>query len=307
MLKDKIKQFAIDTGFDLAGITAPEINHPERYLEWIGEGYASSMGYMERNIDKRIHPRKLMDGVRSVICLGVNYYQNAEFAHSGRVARYAWGRDYHVVLKRKLYLLADKIKKVIGRDFRFRAFVDSGPVLEKELAEQAGIGWIGRNSCLVNKKYGSFIFLCELFVDFYIPPDEPAKNYCGRCRRCIDACPTGAIVSPGVVNSGRCISYLTIENADEIIPELAGKIGNRIFGCDSCQEVCPFNRKAPATEVEEFREHILGPSVAPEKVLGWDEDSYQRAISGSSAGRAGLDKWKRNAKIILGDNYDRSS
>lgn len=301
MLKDEIKQCAMEIGFDLAGVTAPDVHHPERYLDWIKAGYAGSMGYMQKNIDKRANPRELMDGVESIICLGVNYYQEAEPSKSGRIARYAWGMDYHVVLKNKLYQLAERIKEITGKDFRSRAFVDSGPVLEKQLAEQSGIGWIGKNSCLINKRYGSFIFLCELFVDFEIPPDEPTKNYCGRCRRCIDACPTGAIVSPGVVDCRRCISYLTIESTNEITED----VGDWIFGCDICQEVCPFNTKASTTGIEEFRNHILGPSVDSAEIMSWDEDSYRKKVSGSAADRAGLDQWKRNAKIVSGDTHER--
>ncbi len=299
-LKRKIIAASQTIGFDLIGVSQPKINNPEMFLDWIDAGYYGSMQYMRKNIDKRLDPKKLMPDVKSIICLGVSYYQPPIKIpeDTGRIAMYAWGADYHIILKRKLRLLADEIKSILNRNFRYRAFVDSAPVLETILAQQAGLGWIGKNSCLINKKFGSFFFLCELFVDFELPADSPAKNHCGKCQRCIDACPAKAIVRAGIVDARKCISYLTIEYRGQIGEAQAKTIGNWIFGCDVCQEVCPFNKKLFSTRTEEFRNHILGPYVKINDVLSWDENSYKEKTANSPAARASLEQWKRNARKL---------
>ena len=313
-LKRTIILLAQQEGFDIVGISPPKISNPEIFINWLESGYCADMRYMNRNVDKRLNPSKLMSEVKSIICLGISYYQRIETLYNednlqknaidekqsrkGRIAMYAWGQDYHIVLKKKLHQLADKIKKILGRDFRYRAFVDSAPVLETILAEQAGLGWIGKNSCLVNKKLGSFFFLCELFVDFELPTDKPAKNYCGQCRKCIDACPAGAIVAPKIVDARKCISYLTIEHKGKFSEQQAKIIGNWIFGCDICQNVCPFNRKAKPTMLNEFRELILGPTIDVNEILHWSEEEYLSRTKGSAAERASIEQWKRNAKIL---------
>jgi epoxyqueuosine reductase len=197
-----------------------------------------------------------------------------------------------------LHRLAEKIKLVLGRDFSYRAFVDSAPVMEKPLAQQAGLGWIGKNGCLINRRFGSFFFLGELFVDFELPPDSPAKNYCGRCRRCLDACPTGAIIAPQTLDARRCVSYLTIEHRGGIDEDLKSKIGDRLFGCDACQLACPFNRKCVETLIEDFRRPILGPSLDPNEILNWDESACKLRTAHSAGERADLTQWQRNAKIV---------
>ncbi len=304
-LKQEIVLIARQEGFDVVGVSRPEINKSSEFLNWLDKGYFGGMEYMCRNIEKRLEPVKLMKGVRSIICFGVSYYQpivlpveNDENYRLGRVAMYAWGHDYHVVLKRKLHSLAKRIKEILGREFRYRAFVDSAPVLETNLAWQAGLGWIGRNGCLVNKRLGSFLFLCELFVDFELPADEPGKNYCGKCTKCIEACPVGAIVESGIVDARKCVSYLTIEYNGQISKEQKKIIGNWIFGCDACQEVCPFNKRAKQTQIREFREHILGPVMNVDEILSWNDYDYKHRTRESPGARANLSQWKRNAQIV---------
>lgn len=348
-LKREIIRLAGSAGFDAVGVSVPEISDSDRFLRWLESGYFGEMGYMSRNVDKRLEPRRIMDGVRSVICFGVSYYRGSgnggqreegeinevdesdkfdeleefegfeesgeasgengskgdrwkekEYSRRrvGRIARYAWGLDYHFVLKRKLHSLAKEIKGILGREFRYRAFVDSAPVLETSLACQAGLGWIGKNGCLLNRKMGSLFFLCELFVDFELSADEPITNRCGKCRKCIDACPTGAIVEPGIVDANKCISYLTIEYKGEIGKEESKAIGDWLFGCDVCQEVCPFNRNPISCRVDEFYEDVLGPVMDVDEVLSWDERAYKERTRRSAGARASLEQWKRNASIV---------
>ncbi len=299
--KQDIFAAADEIGFTLMGVAEPKIVRSESVIDWLGRGYAGSMAYMYRNLDKRLDPRKLVPGVRSILCLGVNYYQRLPetiLPAKVNVSLYAWGGDYHVVIREMLHRLAGRIKDVVGRDFSYRVFVDSAPVLEKNLAEQAGLGWIGKNACLLNRRWGSYFFLGEIFLDFELDADEPAKNYCGRCTRCLDACPTGAVVEAGRVDARRCISYLTIEHDGAIDSELAARMDHYVYGCDRCQAVCPFNRFAKETAISAFRSHVLGPVVEPQEILKWDESAHAARTAGSAAGRASLDRWRRNAKIV---------
>jgi epoxyqueuosine reductase len=301
-LKQDIFASALEIGFDLAGVTEPKVINTRTFLEWQQSGLAGTMGYMGRNIEKRLGPRKLVPEVKSILCVGLNYFQTvpAPSDSGGKISRYAWGKDYHLVVREMLHRLADKICGIVKGDFAYRAFVDSAPVMEKALAVQAGLGWIGKNGCLINKRLGSFLFLGELFLDFELPPDEPGKEYCGRCQKCLAACPTGAIVKPGLVDARRCISYLTIEHKGEIAADLAEKMDGWLFGCDVCQQVCPFNRKCPETQIGDFQRHVLGPQIEPAKVLQWDETTYQDHTASSAGSRAGLEQWRRNAENILG-------
>jgi epoxyqueuosine reductase len=302
-LKQNILDAAVhEVGFTLAGVAGPEAFDPGRYHDWLDRGYAGSMAYLHRNLEKRFNPSLLIPGVRSILCVGLNYYQEtseSQPAGVGRVSLYARGADYHRVVRQMLHRLAEKIRIIRGGDFHYRAFVDSAPVMEKLLAVRAGLGWIGKNGCLVNRHWGSFLFLGELFVDFEIEPDTPTKNYCGRCRRCIDACPTGAIVAPQTVDARRCVSYLTIEHRGEIDEDLKSKMGHRLFGCDQCQNVCPFNRKCRETLSEEFRRPILGESLDPNEILNWDETICKNRTTRSAGERADLQQWRRNARIVL--------
>jgi epoxyqueuosine reductase len=301
-LKQDILDIAIhEIGFSLAGVASPHAMDSTHYLDWLDRGFAGSMAYLGKNLEKRFDPSLLVPGTRSIICTGLNYFQNVSDKVSpsdGRIAMYALGRDYHLVVRDMLHRLAEKIKLLLGRDFSCRAFVDSAPVMEKPLAWQAGLGWIGKNGCLINRHLGSFLFLGELFVDFELPPDSPAKNYCGRCRRCLDACPAGAIVAPQTLDARRCVSYLTIEHRGEIDDSLKSKIGDRLFGCDACQLACPFNRKCIETLIEDFRRPILGPSLGPNEILNWNESACKSRTTHSAGERADLSQWQRNAKIV---------
>jgi epoxyqueuosine reductase len=306
-MMSELKQIILDAaiheiGFTAAGVASPGAFESAFLKDWLDQGYAGSMSYLHRNLEKRLDPSLLVPGVRSIICVGLNYFQKTSDVlpeGAGEIALYAHGEDYHRVVRDKLHLLAERIREIRGCDFSWRAFVDSAPVMEKLLAQRAGLGWIGKNGCLVNRHFGSFLFLSELFVDFELEPDVPTKNYCGRCRRCIDACSTGAIVAPHTLDARRCISYLTIEHRGEIDEDLKSKIGHQLFGCDRCQRVCPFNRRCKETSVEEFRRPVLGASLVPKEILVWDESACKKRTAHSAGERADVSQWHRNARIVL--------
>ena len=251
-----IKNKALSLGFNGIGISKAEklIGFEDSLKDWIKLGYNANMDYMTRNAEKRVDPTILVQGAKSVISLIVSYYpQKVQPAELPQISKYAYGTDYHFVLKDKMQLLWNFIKEYIP-ELDGRMFVDSAPVSDKRCAVKSGLGWLGKNSCLINKEHGSFIFICELIINIELDYDEPYNsNFCGSCTKCIDACPTNAIVQPGVIDSKRCISYQTIENKEETIPEeFTGKFKNRIFGCDICQDVCPWNKKPTITKIGEF-------------------------------------------------------
>ena len=236
----------MDLGFSFCGISKAEFLEEEapRFERWLKNNFHSDMKYLEKNFDKRMDPRKLVEGARSVISLMYNYYPEKTIALEDeyKVSKYAYSKeDYHFIIKRKLTTFVDRIKKEIG-NLEGRSFVDSAPVHERAWAKKAGLGWIGKNSLLINKQKGSFFFLAELISDMDLEADGPIKDYCGTCTRCMDACPTQAIPIPYIVDASRCISYFTIEMKGEIPVEMKGKFENWIFGCDICQDVCPWNR-----------------------------------------------------------------
>lgn len=246
-----IKQLAYDSGFDLCGIASPDIL-PEsrlRYFEWLKHSYHGEMSYLAKDPDRRTDPRELMADAESIIMLGLNYYSPNTKNNSdnfGRVSRYARGKDYHKVMERGIKKLIHSIAQEITPSEKpaFRWYVDYGPLSERSYAEEAGLGFIGKNGMLINRKFGSWFFLAEILTTLKLEPDNrnPMEHgHCGDCRLCIDACPTGAIVSPRTIDSTRCISYLTIERPSKIPAELASKMGDMVFGCDICQEVCPYN------------------------------------------------------------------
>jgi epoxyqueuosine reductase len=241
-----LKQKAFELGFEFAGISvATELTEEAKQLEkWLNKGYHGEMAYMENHFEKRIDPRKLVDGAKSVVSLLYNYH-NPEKQQDGDaplMSQYAYGEDYHHVVKVKLKALLDALQEKIGT-ISGRCFVDSAPVMEREWAKRSGNGWIGKNTLLIHPRRGSYFFLAELILDIELEPDGPIKDYCGTCTRCIDACPTEAIAPSGyLLDASRCISYLTIELQEAIPEEFRGKMGNWMFGCDICQEVCPWNR-----------------------------------------------------------------
>ncbi len=274
-----------------------------RLEAWLQQGKHGKMAYMENHFDKRLDPRKLVDGAKSVISLGLNYYTESiqTDPDAPKISKYAYGTDYHFVIKEKLKYLLEFINEQIG-EVGGRAFVDSAPVLDRAWAKKSGLGWIGKNSNLINKNSGSFFFLAELIVDLELEYDIPAtKDHCGTCTRCIDACPTDAIVGPYIVDGSRCISYLTIELKDEIPQEFKGKMGNWMFGCDICQDVCPWNRFSTLHNEAAFTPH---PSLADLSRSDWEEiteDVFQKVFKNSPVKRTKYSGLKRNIDFLKGD------
>ncbi len=297
-----VKHIATLCGFDYCGIArAAALDDDARRLEtWLSKGMNGSMQYMENYFDLRVNPVKLVPGAKSVITLLFNYFPSASPSpDTPRISRYAWGNDYHEVIKAKLKWFLQEMKLQIG-EVSGRGFVDSAPVLERAWAQRSGLGWVGKNGNLINKRSGSFFFIASLIVDTELEYDDPvAKDYCGSCRKCIDACPTGAIHENRVVDGSKCISYFTIELKDMLIPdEMKGKFNNWMFGCDICQEVCPWNRFSTATNEMAF-EPI--PEILNFTTQDWEElteESFKKIFKNSPLKRAKFNGIKRNLKFI---------
>ncbi|MDD3732616.1 MAG: tRNA epoxyqueuosine(34) reductase QueG [candidate division Zixibacteria bacterium] len=307
----RVEQLAYDIGFDLCGITTPDIipEAKKAYHAWLEKKYHAGMAYLEKDPGRRTDPRQVLPEARSLIMLGVNYYQpNSEKIPEGhgRVSRYARGKDYHKVLEKMTERLINKIKEEVKNSSgpSFKYFVDYGPMLERAYAEKAGLGYIGKNSTLINKKYGSWFYISEIITSLQLVPDQvwPGEHgRCGTCRRCIDACPTGAIVEDGVIDARRCLSYLTIEQPSAITDEIASKMGAMIFGCDICQEVCPRNKKAVVTGNKEFLpESGMGEFVDARKIVAIQTpEEFHNLTKGTSLTRPKFEGLKRNAQIVL--------
>ncbi|MGV3704584.1 MAG: tRNA epoxyqueuosine(34) reductase QueG [Arcticibacter sp.] len=297
-----IKDEAYKLGFMFCGISKAGFLEAEapRLEKWLNSGYQGKMSYMENHFEKRLDPTKLVEGSRSVISLALNYYTDEEQSDPSapRISKYAYGTDYHDIIKAKLKQLLQVIQEQIG-DVSGRAFVDSAPVLDRAWAVQAGFGWIGKNSNLINKKSGSFFFLAELIVDLDLEYDLPsARDYCGTCTRCLDACPTDAIVAPQVVDGSRCISYLTIELKDELPREFRGKTDNWMFGCDICQDVCPWNRFSSPHQEPSLDPH---PDLLDMTRKEWEEiteDVFKKVFKGSPVKRTKFGGLKRNIDFL---------
>jgi len=303
-----IKQEAKKLGFMFCGISKAEFLEEEapRLEAWLKKGMHGEMRYMENHFDKRLDPRLLVDGAKSVISLGLNYYPGRQQPdpHAPKISKYAYGADYHSVIKSKLKQLLEVINEKIG-EVNGRAFVDSAPVLDKAWAKKAGLGWMGKNTNLINAKSGSFFFLAELIVDIDLEYDvAPTADHCGTCTRCIDACPTEAIVAPYVVDGSRCISYLTIELKNEIPQQFKGKMDNWMFGCDVCQDVCPWNKFSVLHGEEAFHAH---PELHGMTSRDWDditEDVFKKIFKNSAVKRAKFTGLKRNIAFLK--NSDQS-
>lgn len=299
-----IKAMALELGFTKVGVAkAEELTEEGRRLrEWLHRGYHATMGWMAQNVEKRIDPRQVVPNAKSVICVALNYftpYQHADDPGTGKISRYAWGDDYHDLLREKLARLWDWMKAEFP-DMDGRYYVDTGPIMEKAWAQRAGIGWIGKHTNLITQDVGSWIFLGELITTLDLPSDLPATDHCGTCTLCIEACPTGAITQPYVVNSDRCISYLTIENRGAIDEQLSTKFDQWIYGCDICQDVCPWNHKfATASHVRAFepRDNNLHPRLEEWKEMSLEE--FRRKFRGSPIKRAKLTGLKRNIEAVL--------
>jgi len=308
ILAATIKAWAREIGFQAAGIADTDLTVAEpRFVEWLARNFDGELDYMRRHGRKRARPELLVPGTLRVISVRMDY--RAEAADSMEiladtekafVARYALGRDYHKVLRRRLQRLAARIENEIG-EFGYRVFTDSAPVMEVELARKAGTGWRGKHTLLLSRDAGSYFFLGEIFTDLPLPVDEPIKEHCGSCTKCIDICPTRAIVAPYVVDARRCISYLTIELKGSIPIEFRELIGNRVYGCDDCQIVCPWNRYARLTNEDDFRvRHGLDRADLLE-LFTWTEDQFQRRMAGSAMLRIGYERWLRNLAVGLGN------
>ena len=305
-----IEAWATELGFSRTGISGIDLAEDEtRLLNWLAAGRHGAMGYMARHGHKRGRPGDLVPGTVRVISVRMDYWPGATARPAedvladpttGYVARYALGRDYHRLMRRRLQRLADRIGEHAG-PFGYRAFVDSAPVLERALARDAGLGWIGKHTNLIDARSGSWFFLGELYTDLPLPAGRAPANHCGRCRACIDACPTGAITAPYELDARRCIAYLTIEHPGPIPVGLRPAVGNRIFGCDDCQLVCPWNRFAAAAAEPGFApRHRLDRSPLAD-LLAWDEPDFERYTEGSALRRLGHERWLRNVAVALGN------
>lgn len=305
-----IKAWAAELGFLRCGISRAEFLEDEapRLESWLNRHLHGRMGYMANHFDKRLDPRRLVAGARSVVSLLLNYYPPPEAQQPAavdlKISKYAYGRDYHFVIKDKLHTLLARIRAEIG-EVGGRAFVDSAPVLDKAWAKKAGLGWVGRSTNLITPRVGSFYFIAELILDLDLPPDEgELPDYCGSCTRCVDACPTDALHTPYEVDATRCISYLTIELRDRIPAEFAGKLDGWAFGCDVCQDVCPWNRFARPHAESQFLPHPMLPEM---QTADWEEMTHElfgELFRESAVKRAGYDKLRASIQFVRGIEPD---
>ncbi len=305
--RERLKRLAHEAGFDLAGVArADALENPhERLFEWLGRGYHGEMLWMAREPEKRADPRLLFPGAKTVFSVALNYYtphKHSAATDAGKISRYAWGDDYHEVLKERLITLLDRIKAEFpGADGK--ACVDTAPILEKAWAAAAGLGWIGKHTNLITRERGSWVFLGELILNIEADSyDEPAEDHCGTCTACISACPTGAITEPYVVDSNRCISYATIEHRGEELPEaVADRLEGWLYGCDICQDVCPWNRFEQPTEEKRFEPRKNETALPFSEILAMTPESYSARFRGSAIKRAKLSGLKRNALQLIND------
>ncbi|HEY0201992.1 MAG TPA: tRNA epoxyqueuosine(34) reductase QueG [Burkholderiaceae bacterium] len=309
-----MQAWARDLGFSQIGVAGVDLSSAEPGLSaWLAEGFHGSMHYMAAHGLKRARPAELVPGTVSVVTARMDYlprstpqgWQAVEFARLGQPAQgvvslYARGRDYHKVLRARLQTLAERISAEVG-PFGHRVFTDSAPVLEAELAVRSGQGWRGKHTLVLHREAGSMFFLGEIYVDIALPASAPVAAHCGQCRACIDVCPTQAILAPGLLDARRCISYLTIEHAGSIPPELRPLMGNRIYGCDDCQLACPWNKFAQRSALADFdpREGLAGSTLA--SLFMWDEPEFLRRTEGSAIRRIGHERWLRNVAVALGN------
>ena len=310
-LASDIKIWSRELGFQETGVSdaKAEKSHVERgLLEWLNEGYHGNMDYMAKHGIKRAHPDKLIPGTLRVISVRMNYsppktrnsWQVMEDNEKAFISRYALGRDYHKVLRSRLQKLADKITAQIGH-CNYRVFSDSAPVMEVEWAQRSGLGWRGKHTLLLSREAGSMFFLGEIYTDLPLPVDNPIDNYCGTCTKCIDICPTKAIIGPYRLDARRCISYLTIENKGSIPESLRPLIGNRVYGCDDCQLICPWNKYAAVTEESDFSVRNGLDNASLVELFGWSKEEFDTRLAGSPIRRIGHEQWLRNLAVGLGN------
>lgn len=307
-LASAIKGWGTELGFQQVAITDIDLSHyRSSYQRWIEEGCHGEMHYMAENQDKRFFPEKLFEGTARVISVRMDYAKDKsnslvpiEDRNTAYIARYARGRDYHKLMRKRLQRLAEKIQSEID-EFAYRAFVDSAPVLERALAEKSGLGWIGKNTMLINKQAGSWFFLGELFTDLPLPIDKPVSDHCGSCRACLDVCPTNAFLGPNKMDAKRCISYLTIELRNSIPLEFRKAMGNRVFGCDDCQLVCPWNKFTRPSDESDFSPRHGLDDAALVDLFKWTEQEFLERTAGSPIRRIGYACWLRNLAVGLGN------
>ena len=311
MLAATIKAWGRELGFADIGITHVDLSHAEAgLLEWLAAGYHGEMDYMARHGLARARPAELVPGTASVITARLDYKPDATDSSANLqdperayLSRYALGRDYHKILRQRLQLLADRINAELGEreEFKYRAFTDSAPVMEVELAAKSGLGWRGKHTLLLNRNAGSYFFLGELFTNLPLPVDPPTSNHCGTCQACLDSCPTQAFVGPYLLDARRCISYLTIELKGSIPVELRPLIGNRVYGCDDCQLVCPWNRFSPLSEEDDFKVRNGLDQATLVELFAWTEEEFNQRLAGSAIRRIGHERWLRNLAVGLGN------
>ena len=308
-LRQQLDSWAAELGFQQLGITGVDLGEHQAYLEkWLAAGYHGDMAYMARHGSKRYRPQELVPDTCTVLSLRMDYLPRAEDAEAvladsqlAYVSRYALGRDYHKLMRKRLTQLANRIEQQLGGG-QFRAFVDSAPVLERAIAERAGLGWIAKNTMLINERAGSWFFLGEIYTDIPFTPDAPkADKHCGSCTACLDICPTQAFVGPHILDARRCISYLTIEHHGSIPEDLRAPMGNRIYGCDDCQLVCPWNKFARLTPETDFQPRHGLDGAALTALFNWTEDEFLQRTEGSPIRRIGYHRWLRNIAIALGN------
>ena len=301
-MKERIEGWARELGFQALGVADADLSAAEpRLLEWLARGWHGEMEYMASPL--RAHPAALRPGTLRVISCRMNYLNALPARLAGdkaQIAKYAQGRDYHKVLRARLQALCDRIQDEVG-DFGYRVFTDSAPVMEVELAVRAGIGWRGKHTLLLDRDAGSWFFLGEIYCDLPLPVDAPQDEHCGTCSRCIDVCPTQAIVGPYQLDARRCISYLTIEHKTAIPEALRPLIGNRVYGCDDCQAVCPWNGFARPTGEKDFEPRHGLDDAALVELFAWTEEEFEQRTRGSAIRRIGYERWLRNLAVGLGN------
>jgi len=308
-LSARVKRWGLEAGFDAVAISGIDLAQEEaRLLEWLGRGWHGAMDYMARHGTRRSRPAELVPGTASVVCVRLDYWPGEARAAEGvladpglaYVSRYAVGRDYHKVLRARLQALADRMTAELG-PFAYRAFTDSAPVMEVALAARAGLGWPGKHTLLLSREAGSTYFLGELFVGLDLAKDAPVAEHCGTCERCLEACPTRAIVAPWQLDARRCISYLTIENPGPIPEDLRPAIGNRIYGCDDCQLACPWNKYARKARVPDFAARNGLDAATLVELFSWTREEFESRLEGSAIRRIGHARWLRNIAVALGN------
>ena len=308
--EERVKALALQAGFSLCGIAGLD-SPPERlgfYSEWLKLGFAGDMAYLGRQEEKRLDPRRVLPGAKSMVCLGLLYNTDRPYSTEAGpgpwISRYAWGDDYHQVMGSRLEVLEASLRREFGPAVALKSCVDTAPVAEKAWAQAAGLGWTGKNTCLIHPKLGSWLFLAEILTDLELRADPPGADLCGQCRRCLDACPTQAFPEPYVLDARRCVSYLTIEKRGEIPGEFRQALGAHLYGCDLCQDVCPWNHWKRTTDEPAFQKRESLESLDPAAVEAMDQAEFSRRFKGSAMKRTKLEGLKRNARVVA-DNLRR--